>query len=833
MMNYVNKVIGGRYEIQEIIGVGGMAVVYKALDRIENRTVAVKILKDQFLNNEEFRQRFKNESKAIALMSHPNIVRVYDVNFGEDLLYIVMEHIEGINLKELIDRKKSLHWKDAVLVVMQILRALQHAHDKGIIHRDIKPQNILLLQNGSIKVTDFGIARFNRGDVKTANESGAIGSVHYISPEQIRGEFTDAKSDVYSVGILLYEILTGSVPFDATDANDIAMMHLQKDAIRPTVLNSDIPVGLEQITMRAIQKNPKDRFQSAAELLVDLDALNRDPMIKFDYSYFVDKDPTRFLSVSAQPLPVAQIDEYSPAAPAETVQTQQPVVETEDEDDMTIDEDDIEYEFRGRNLTVPLLSTLSVLLVAVVGFVMLMVFYDPLAGYFGDNEDSKIGKIFTYISEKFGAEEVEVPNFLNMTFDEVKAKYPNIKFENPVYVLNSEFEAGRICAQTPEAASSMTKDTVVKLTIARSATSQIAVPDVVGKNYMTAKSELSAYGFTIVLMPVYAENETIGNVIRTDPVAGTMLETLKKVTVYYASAVNTSVVSVPNVVGSLKSVAEQKLRAQGLVASVTYEASSASLKGYVISQSPVAGSDYKVALGSAVNIVVGTGVAASSSVSFSITLPDTGKTGIVYLYVNDEYYDSYDGQKFDGSKFVMGVSGSGNDNMFKIYADDTLIYAGDIDFTSEPAKIEISYRSEMTEKKITVPNVVGRSKNAAVEALKAAGFTNVIVKEVDSQDAAGMVISQSPVASEYAKYDKSTAITVYVSLGVQVEDPSVNVVEPSSATPIIPTPTEPESTTKPVVEPEPDTQPPATEPVTEAPSVFEPEDTTQGDIIIF
>lgn len=832
MMNYLNKVIGGRYEMQEIIGVGGMAVVYKALDRIENRTVAVKILKDQYLTNEEFRQRFKNESKAIAVMSHPNIVKVYDVNFGEDLLYIVMEHIEGINLKEYIVRKGNLAWKDALLIVAQILRALQHAHDKGIIHRDIKPQNILLLQNGTIKVTDFGIARFNRGDVKAKEDTSAIGSVHYVSPEQIRGEYTDAKSDVYSVGIVLYEMLTGGVPFDAKDANDIAVMHLQKDAIRPTVLNGDIPVGLEQITMRAMQKNPKDRYQSAAEMLLDLDVLKRDPLIKFDYTYFVDKDPTKYLSVSAQPLPVAQVSDFAaPSQPVIDDQAQQTVEDEPAEDEMITDDDDDEYEFRGRNLTVPLLSVLSALLVAVVGFVMLMVFYDPLAGYFSDNEDSKIGKVFSYLSEKFGAEEIEVPNFMNMTFDEVKAKYPNIKFENPVYVLNSEFEAGRICAQTPKAAATMTKDTVVKLTIARSATSQIAIPDVVGKNYMTAKSELSAYGFTVVLMPVFAENETIGNVIRTDPVAGTMLETLKKVTVYYASSINTSVVSVPNVVGSLKSVAEQKIRAQGLVASVSYEASSASLKGYVISQSPVADSDYKVALGSAVNIVVGTGVDSANSVSFSITLPNTGKTGIVYLYVNDEYYDSYDGQKFDGSKFVMGVSGSGTENMFKIYADDTLIYAGDIDFTVEPAKISISYRSEMTEKKISVPNVVGKTKTAAVDAMTAAGFKNVTVKEIESPDAAGMVVSQSPVASDYAQYDKSTAITIYVSLGTQLEDPSVQVVEPSSAAPIIPTPTEPESTTQQATEPQSTTQ--TTEPPTDAPPVFEPEDTTQGDVIIF
>ena len=228
MMNYLNKVIGGRYEINEIIGVGGMAIVYKAFDRTENRYVAVKILQEQYLEDEELRQRFKNESKAVAVMSHPNIVKVFDVNFGEDLLYIVMEHIEGINLKEYIQHKNGLDIKETLHIVMQILRALQHAHDKGIIHRDIKPQNILLLPNGTIKVTDFGIARFNRGDVKTPEDTSAIGSVRYVSPEQVRGEYTDARSDVYSMGVVLYEMITGQVPFDAKEPDDIAVMHLQK-----------------------------------------------------------------------------------------------------------------------------------------------------------------------------------------------------------------------------------------------------------------------------------------------------------------------------------------------------------------------------------------------------------------------------------------------------------------------------------------------------------------------------------------------------------------------------------------------------------------------------
>ncbi len=817
-MNYLNKVISGRYEIQDIIGVGGMANVYKAFDRIENRYVAVKILKEQFLEDDELRQRFKNESKAIAVMSHPNIVKVFDVNFGEDLLYIVMEHVEGINLKEYIQHRKFVDSKETLHIVMQILRALQHAHDKGIIHRDIKPQNILLLQNGTIKVTDFGIARFNRGDVKTTEDTSAIGSVHYVSPEQVRGEYTDAKSDVYSVGIVLYEMLTGQVPFEAEESSDIAVMHLQKDAIPPSALKENVPVGLEQIIMRAMQKNPNDRYQSAAEMLSDLETFKKNPLVKFDYSFFVDKEPTKYLHVNAQPLPAKNVDNFEPPV---KVDEEAMVNDMPSEEKMKFDDYD-DYEFRPRNLTVPLLTTLSVVLVAIVGFVMLMVFYDPLSGYFADNEESKIGKVFTYLSEIMGDKEMEVPNFLNMTFDEVKSKYPDIKFEDPVYVLNSEYEAGRVCAQTPEASSVMTKDTVVKLTIARSATSQIAVPDVVGKNYMTAKSELSAYGFTVVLMPVFAEHETIGNVIRTDPVAGTMLETLKKVTVYYASSINTDVVEVPDVVGMLQSLAEEKIRASGLVVGgISLEPSSPSLKGYVISQSPVSDSEYKVAAGSAVYLVVGNGEAASTSVTFSITLPNTGKTGTVYLYINDEFYESYKDKKFDGSKMTLGVSGSGKDNTFHIYADNTLIYSGTIDFSKDPASVEITYRAEGETTKKPIPNVVGKTKSAAESALKDAGFTNYTFKEIESTEAVGIVVSQNPASSDYTEYALDTAITVYVSKGSSNEDSPTNPSEPATT----PRPTDPPSTEPPV------TEPPVVDPPTSEPPVFDPEEPSGGDDI--
>ncbi len=296
MDKYIGKRLDGRYEINELIGVGGMACVYKALDKIDNRTVAVKILKEEYLANEEFTRRFKNESKAIAILSHPNIVKVYDVSFGDKMQYIVMEYIDGITLKEYIDGQETFKWKEAVHFTVQILRALQHAHDKGIVHRDIKPQNIMLLPDGTIKVTDFGIARFSRQDMRaTRNTDKAIGSVHYISPEQARGEITDEKADIYSVGVMLYEMLTGTLPFEADSAVSVAIMQMQSEAKPPRQINPAIPEGLEDITVKAMQKEPSKRYQSAAEMLYDFEEFKKNPSIHFEYKYFTDDSPTRYM----------------------------------------------------------------------------------------------------------------------------------------------------------------------------------------------------------------------------------------------------------------------------------------------------------------------------------------------------------------------------------------------------------------------------------------------------------------------------------------------------------------------------------------------------------
>ena len=296
MDKYLGKRLDGRYEIHELIGIGGMANVYRCTDTVDDREVAIKILKDEFLNNEEFIRRFKNESKAIAMLSHPNIVKVYDVSFGDMIQYIVMEYIDGITLKEYIERQGIIEWKDVLHLVTQVLRALQHAHESGIVHRDIKPQNIMLLQDGTIKVTDFGIARFSDKATRTMTDQ-AIGSVHYIAPEQARGDITDGKTDIYSVGVMLYEMLTGKLPFEGDSAVTVALMQLQSTPKMPREVNPSIPVGLEQITMRAMAKKPEQRYTSAAEMLSDIERFRLNPSIVFEYANpFEDDQPTRYVN---------------------------------------------------------------------------------------------------------------------------------------------------------------------------------------------------------------------------------------------------------------------------------------------------------------------------------------------------------------------------------------------------------------------------------------------------------------------------------------------------------------------------------------------------------
>lgn len=609
MDNYVGKRLDGRYEIQEIVGVGGMSVVYKAYDNVDDRVVAVKILKDEFLTNDDFVRRFKNESKAIALLSHPNIVKVYDVSFGEKLQYIVMEYVDGITLKEYIQKQGAITWNDALFFTTQILKALQHAHDKGIVHRDIKPQNIILLPNGNIKVADFGIARFSRSETRTLTDT-AIGSVHYISPEQAKGEFTDEKADIYSVGVVLYEMLAGKVPFEAESAVSVALMQLQNNAKRLTEINPDIPLGLEQICIHAMEKDPKDRYQSATEMLLDVEEVINNPKTVFDYSCFVDKSPTKYIS---------DTDKITAETP---VINEKPIEKAVDSD-----EDEVEYYDPDHKKKV-----ISAVLIGIIILVTATVL------------------LIMAITGSFKTSTNTLDNFVGFSYDELissnKYDYEFVLEQKKT----DEVEPGIVVDQSPEAGSKVISGSQVKLVVSASM-DDINVPNIYNLNDEKAKKALANEGLTnYKFTTISSETVEEGLVVYTEPKAGTVVSSDTQIVVFVSSGPTTKEVvniEVPDVTGLKQEGARAFLEKMGFknVNFVTQD--DLRPKGVVISQSPAAGSS--ATADDKIKVVISSGETTTttkptSKVSLSVSLPkivdESGE------YITDTLEVTIDGETY-------------------------------------------------------------------------------------------------------------------------------------------------------------------------------------------
>lgn len=609
MDNYVGKRLDGRYEIQEIVGVGGMSVVYKAYDNVDDRVVAVKILKDEFLTNDDFVRRFKNESKAIALLSHPNIVKVYDVSFGEKLQYIVMEYVDGITLKEYIQKQGAITWNDALFFTTQILKALQHAHDKGIVHRDIKPQNIILLPNGNIKVADFGIARFSRSETRTLTDT-AIGSVHYISPEQAKGEFTDEKADIYSVGVVLYEMLAGKVPFEAESAVSVALMQLQNNAKRLTEINPDIPLGLEQICIHAMQKDPKDRYQSATEMLLDVEEVINNPKTVFDYSYFVDKSPTKYIS---------NTDKITAETP---VINEKPIEKTVDSD-----EDEVEYYDPDHKKKVVSAVLIGIIILVTATVLLVMA-----------------------ITGSFKTSTSTLDNFVGFSYDELissnKYDYEFVLEQKKT----DEVEPGIVVDQSPEAGSKVISGSQVKLVVSASM-DDINVPNIYNLNDEKAKKALANEGLTnYKFTTISSETVEEGLVVYTEPKAGTVVSSDTQIVVFVSSGPTTREVvniEVPDVTGLKQEGARAFLEKMGFknVNFVTQD--DLRPKGVVISQSPAAGSS--ATADDKIKVVISSGETTTttkptSKVSLSVSLPKiVNESG---EYVTDTLEVTIDGETY-------------------------------------------------------------------------------------------------------------------------------------------------------------------------------------------
>lgn len=610
MDNYVGKRLDGRYEVQEIVGVGGMSVVYKAYDNVDDRIVAVKILKDEFLKNDEFVRRFKNESKAIAVMSHLNIVKVYDVSFGEKLQYIVMEYVDGITLKEYIQKQGAITWNDALYFTTQILKALQHAHDKGIVHRDIKPQNIILLSNGVIKVTDFGIARFSRSETKTLTEN-AIGSVHYISPEQAKGEFTDERADIYSLGVVLYEMLAGKVPFEADSAVSVALMQVQADAKRLTDINPDIPKGVEQICSHAMEKDPANRYQTATEMLFDVEEVIKNPATTFDYSFFVDEEPTKY---------VLKTDKQNVA----------PVAEPQEEELQ-------EYEDPNRKKKIATAVIVGVIVLAAAIVLLVM-----------------------GITGSFNTKTVKLENFVGQSYDEIISSnaydYEFIQQSEK----SDQYDPGIVISQSPEAGSRVIKGSKVTLVVC-APDEDIQVPNCYGVDEEKAKKLLAnegLYNYSIKSVPSDSVEE--GMVVYTDPKASTVVSADQTITIFISSGPSTTqevLISVPDVSGLTQSGARAFLEKYGFTNITFTTEDNAAPKDTVIDQSPAAGE--AAAADDKIKVVISSGVTTTlpttQKIDMTVKLPNTGKSDNIVVYLDGNQYSSSE-VMLDGTSKVYSIS---------------------------------------------------------------------------------------------------------------------------------------------------------------------------------
>ena len=575
MDNMIGKRLDGRYSIEGLVGVGGMANVYRGTDLKNGNPIAVKVLKEEFLDNEELVRRFKNESKAISILDHPNIVKVYDVSVTDKLQYIVMEYVDGITLKEYLrQRGGALTWKEAVYFASQVLSALQHAHAKGIIHRDVKPQNIMLLADGSIKMMDFGIARFSRAQSQTVSDK-AIGSVHYISPEQAKGERTDARTDIYSVGVMLYEMLSGKLPFDGDGAVSIAIMQISDKARPLAEVAPDVPEGIRQITEKAMEKDPAKRFQSAAEMLDAIETFKKNPSIHFEYEYRNMQDnPEKQISRvvnSAKPGSNVRTGSARRAGAAASGTKKKKKNRKEPKPFAMF----------------PIFAGMAVAFVIGAAILVYLIFTNSNNLLFSNRED------------------VTLINFVGMTKDEYLASDYNklLKAEfDETY--DSSSAAGTIIRQTPGAGRTVKEKQKVTLTVSLG-TEYVTVPETKNMDADDAKQTLLDKGLRVTKKPIVDATVATGAVAYTEPAAGETVEGGSTVIMYVSREAAQTEAVVPSLNGRTIEEAREEIKNRLISLSVVEQASEQPA-GTVINQYPEAGT--KVRIGSGITVYVSTGV---------------------------------------------------------------------------------------------------------------------------------------------------------------------------------------------------------------------------------
>lgn len=570
MDQYIGRLLDERYEILEVIGTGGMAVVYKARCHRLNRLVAIKILKDEFARDEEFRRRFHAEGEAVAMLSHPNIVQVYDVSTSDSANFIVMELIDGISLKQYMEKKGILNWKETLHFSMQIAKGLEHAHSRGIVHRDIKPHNIMVLKNGSVKVMDFGIARvMNKSNTLTKE---ALGSVHYISPEQAKGGHTDNRSDLYSLGVVMYEMMAGRPPYDGESAVSVAIQHINGGAALPTAYNPNIPQGLEQIIMKGMSLEIRDRYVSATEMLQDMEEFRKNPAIVFEYRTLLDS-ATRAIPTANLPLTTAEKKVQAktgvrpatvqPRAPQNTTQhrtTGQVVMNnTAQRSSDTIrraqqrrrNQEQKKKEERNR------VATTAVVICSAVGIVAIFIFLVAVFNGFLLNQEKDL---------------VEVPYLEGRSYDDSFAsKYRDFNIRLLPQQYHETYREGQIISQEPVGGEEVQRGSDIWITISMGTEPpMVELDDLVGVDGEEAYEALKNQGFNPLKKKEPSYIHDIGIVTRTDPASGTEIAAGQTVYIYISTGPEIVEQPMPNVVGLSVDRAQELLEGQGFK-NVRYE----------------------------------------------------------------------------------------------------------------------------------------------------------------------------------------------------------------------------------------------------------------------
>ncbi len=648
MDQYIGKMLDNRYEILERIGTGGMAIVYKAKCHRLNRLVAIKILKSDLAQNEEFRRRFNAESQAVAQLSHPNIVSVYDVSRGGDMEYIVMELIDGITLKQYMEKRGQLNWRESLHFITQIMRGLSHAHSRGIIHRDIKPQNIMVLRDGSVKVADFGIACL--ADSAQTLTQEALGSVHYISPEQARGDRPDARSDIYSSGVVLYEMLTGRLPFEGESAVSVAIQHLSSIPLAPREINPDIPEQLELICMKAMAPDLEHRYQSADAMIADLEAFRKNPEVemKFDLSDLrpeENDEPTRTIRTM----------------PSHTVTI--PVHQPERNYPRRERDEDEEPRRTGNGKRGVLVGAVTVAAVAVV-----IVLFKTILGSFAPAV----------------VDQYQVPDLYNMTIEEAEND-PRIEGVFEIQKAGSEFSAdvpeGHILRQDPKKEETRKGSQLVIQVWVSAGEETGEVPDLENKSEQDARILLEKlnkeYNLELTVetpeeLKQFSEEITEGYVIKTEPAQGEILKKGDTVKLILSKGPDIKPVTVLPFVGmSIDSVLSQlesyKLTCDAADVEVV---DSDKPGGTIVWQSPASGET--VPEWTTIKFRVSAGL-ASSALPITVDIPQNGKDIVkVEIYVGDEPNPQYSETVYEADGAVSTTLYGTGRKMVKVYFDGVL-----------------------------------------------------------------------------------------------------------------------------------------------------------------